>query len=381
MPWTNQSGGGGGPWKPTPGPWGQGPGGPTGGGPSPDLEDLIRRGQERLRAFMPGGGGLGGLGILALVLGGALLWLVSGFYTVAPNEVGINTIFGRYTGKTPAGWHYNLPYPIGTVEKLPVTDRNSIDIGATVRENPRQPGVQTSTDMPEESLMLTGDDNIADVKFRIVWQIDPDHPEYFAFNLRNPTDTVKAVAESAMREVIGRSQIQNILTSGRKTIEPEVKDLCQKVLNSYNAGVQVVQVQLLSVDPPSQVIAAFRDVTAAQQDLQRMRNEAEAYANKVVPEARGAAAGIVQEAEGYKQQVVQEAQGQASRFDQIYAQYKNAPEITRKRMYLETMESVLAGADKTVLDDKAQGSGVLPLLPLAPGLGGGTPASHGAAKP
>jgi membrane protease subunit HflK len=361
MSWSNQ--GGGGPWKPgNPGPWGQGPGSGSSGPTPPDLEEFIRRSQTRLRGLLPNGG-LGGLAILGGVLVVVLIWLASGFYTVSPNEVGINLMFGRYTGKTSAGLNYNLPYPIGDVVKLAVTDRNAIDIGSVSTSDPRRPGLQTSQEVPAESLMLTGDDNIADVKFRVIWQIDPEHPEFYAFNLRRPDETVKAVSESAMREVIGQSQIQNILTSGRKTIEPAVQELIQRVLNDYRAGILVLQVQLLSVDPPQQVIAAFRDVTAAQQDQQRLSNEAQGYANKVVPEARGAAVAIVQEAEGYKTQTVQEAAGQASRFDQIYAQYKNAPDITRERIYLETMESVLAGADKTILDARG-GNGVLPVLPL-----------------
>ena len=362
MSWSNQ--GGGGPWKPgKPGPWGQGPGAGGGGPTPPDLEEFLRRSQTRLKGMLPGGG-YGGLGLLAGVLVVVLLWMASGFYTVSPNEVGINLVFGQYTGKTAAGLNYNLPYPIGDVIKLAVTDRNAIDIGSVSHEDPRRPGFQNSQEVPAESLMLTGDDNIADVKFRVIWQIDPANPEYYAFNLRHPDETVKAVSESAMREVIGRSQIQNILTSGRKTIEPAVQDLIQKVLNDYNAGILILQVQLLSVDPPQQVIAAFRDVTAAQQDQQRLSNEAQGYANKVVPEARGAAAAIVQEAEGYKTQTVQEAQGQASRFDQIYAQYKNAPAITRERIYIETMESILAGADKTIIDNRGGTGNVLPLLPL-----------------
>ncbi len=361
MSWSNQ--GGGGPWKPgNSGPWGQGPSSGGGGQTPPDLEEFIRRSQTRLRGMLPGGGIGSGLGVLAIVLVVALLWLASGFYTVAPNEVGINLVFGRYTGKTAAGLNYNLPYPVGDVVKLAVTDRNAIDVGFVSSLDSRRTGQITNNDVPAESLMLTGDDNIADVKFRVIWQIDPEHPEYFAFNLRRPEETVKAVSESAMREVIGRSQIQNILTSGRKTIEPAVQDLIQGVLNQYKAGVMVLQVQLLSVDPPQQVISAFRDVTAAQQDQQRLSNEAQAYANKVVPEARGAAAAILQEAEGYKTQTVQEAQGQASRFEQVYAQYKNAPDITRERIYIETMESILAGADKTIIDKT--GAGVLPVLPL-----------------
>ncbi len=362
MSWSNQ-GGGGGPWKPgNPGPWGQGSG-PSGGGQTPpDLEEFIRRSQTRLRGMFPTGGVGGGLGIAAIVLVVALLWLASGFYTVSPNEVGINLVFGRYTGKTAAGLNYNLPYPIGDVVKLAVTDRNSIDIGFVSSGDARRTGQLINNDVAAESLMLTGDDNIADVKFRVIWQIDPEHPEYYAFKLRHPDETVKAVSESAMREEIGRSQIQNILTSGRKTIEPAVEKMIQDVLNQYQAGVMVLQVQLLSVDPPAQVIAAFRDVTAAQQDQQRLGNEAQGYRNKVVPEARGGAAAIEQEAEGYKTQTVQEAAGQASRFDQVYAQYKNAPDITRERIYIETMESILAGADKTII--AKSGTGVLPVLPL-----------------
>lgn len=359
MSWSNQ-GNGGGPWKPSPGPWGQGPRQQP--NRTPDFEDLLRRGQDRLRNILPSGGfgGPAGLGLLALVA--VAIWLASGVYTVQPNEVGINQVFGRYTGKTNPGLRYNLPYPIGEVTLLPVTDRNAIDVGAVSREDARRSGVQVALDVPEESLMLTGDENIADVKFRVIWQIDPSQPENFAFNLRNPQETVKAVAESAMREVIGRSQITKILTSDRKIIEPAVQDLIQKVMNDYKAGVLILQVQLLSVDPPQQVIAAFRDVTSAQQDLQRQRNEAESYANRVVPEARGSAARIIQESQGYQEQTVQEAQGQASRFNQIYAQYKNSPDVTRERIYIETMQQVLGGTDKTILDTR--GSGVVPYLPL-----------------
>jgi membrane protease subunit HflK len=211
--------------------------------------------------------------------------------------------------------------------------------------------------------MLTGDENIADVKFRVIWQIDPVHPEDFAFNIFEPAITVKAVAESAMREIVGQAQIQKILTADRKLIEPASQLLMQKILDSYHSGVQVVQVLLLSVDPPAQVITAFRDVTAAQQDLQRLGNEADAYANRVVPEARGAAARILQEAEAYREQTVAEAQGQASRFTQLYEQYKRAPALTRERLYLETMERVLGGADKVILDEQ-QGGGVSPFVPL-----------------
>ncbi|SFK47328.1 FtsH protease activity modulator HflK [Methylocapsa palsarum] len=363
MPWIND-GGNGGSWKPGPsGPWGQKPS----GGPPPDFEDFLRRGQDKVKQWMPGGGGasLGGRGLLALVLVGVILWLVSGFYTVGPNEVGLNKIFGRYTGKTGPGLNYNLPFPIGDVQKLQVTDRNAINIGFALRQDSRTPNAQLQTDLPEESLMLTGDENIADVKFVVIWQIDPVHPEDYAFNIANQRETVKAVAESAMREVIGRSQIQKILTAERKVIEPAVQELMQKILTEYKAGILVLQVQLQSVDPPEQVIAAFRDVTAAQQDQNRLRNEAEAYANRVVPEARGKAAATVQEAEGYRLQTVAEATGQASRFNQIYEQYKKAPDVTRQRIYLETMERVLGGMDKVIIDQSgAGGLGVVPYLPL-----------------
>ena len=366
MPWTNQNGGGGsgggggGPWKPgNPGPWGQGNGG---GQTPPDLQELLRRGQEQLRRFAPGGGSFGGTGIAFLLLAGVLLWMLSGFYTVQTNEVGINMVFGKYAGKTAPGLNYNWPYPIGAVLKPKVADRNAIDIGSRFNED-RNRSLERSVDVPEESLMLTGDENIADVKFRVIWQIDPVKPEDFVFNIRRPEETIKAVGESAMREIVGRSQIQRILTSDRKIIEPATQELMQRVLNDYKAGVLVLQVQLLSVDPPAQVISAFRDVTAAQQDLQRLRNEAEAYANKVVPEARGASEKIKQDAEAFREQTVAEAKGQASRFSQVYTQYKLNPQVTRERIFLETMERVLSGADKIILDQNA-GSGVVPYLPL-----------------
>lgn len=360
MPWINE-GGNGGSWKPgSGGPWGQKP-----SAPPPDFEEFLRRGQDKLKQWMPGGGSVGARGLLALVLIGAIIWLLSGFYTVGPNEVGLNKIFGRYTGKTGPGLNYNLPFPVGAVQKLQVTNRNAINIGFGARQDIRATGAQIQVDLPEESLMLTGDENIADVKFVVIWQIDPVRPEDYAFNIANQRETVKAVAESAMREVIGRSQIQRILTAERKVIEPAVQELMQKILNEYKAGILILQVQLQSVDPPEQVIAAFRDVTAAQQDQNRLRNEAEAYANRVVPEARGKAAATVQEAEGYRLQTVAEATGQASRFSQIYEQYKKAPDVTRQRIYLETMERVFGGMDKVIVDQGgAQGQGVLPYLPL-----------------
>lgn len=363
MPWSNQGGPGNqnnNPWGQPGGPWGSGS---SGGSPPPELEELLRRSQEGLRQVLPSG--FGGRGASILVLLALLAWLLSGFYTVGPNEIGLNLIFGKYQGKTQAGLNYNLPSPIGSVIKLAVTDRNIIDIG--FREDSaggrRRSATQGAAEIPEESLMLTADENIADVKFRIIWQIDPAHPEDFAFNVAEPPLTVRAVAESAMREIIGQTQIQKILTADRKLIEPACQALMQRVLSEYHSGVLVLQVLLLSVDPPASVIAAFRDVTSAQQDLQRLGNEADAYANRVVPEARGGAARILQEAEGYREQTVAEARGQASRFEQIYEQYKKAPELTRRRLYIETMERVLGGADKVILDETPSG-GVAPFMPL-----------------
>ena len=289
MPWSNQSGGGngGGPWKPGgggQGPWGQGPWGqgPSGGGKGqpPDLEEMLRRGQDKLKQALPGGF-TNGFAIAGIAVLAALAWLASGFYTVQPNETGLNIVFGKYNAKTSSGLNYNWPYPIGRVVKLQVTNQKGLDIGFRARDTRR--GAAGQVDVPEESLMLTGDDNIADVKFRVIWQIDPINPDHYAFNVRNPDETVKAVAESVMREIVGRTEIQKILTAERKVIEPAAQEHMQKLLNIYQAGVKVLQVQLQSVDPPEQVIAAFRDVTAAQQDQERLRNEAEAYANRVVP--------------------------------------------------------------------------------------------------
>jgi modulator of FtsH protease HflK len=364
MPWSNNNdprnggGKGGGPWKPGgPSPWGQTP--PP---RQPNLEEWLQQGQNRIRQWLPGGG-IGGRSLIALALVGVVLWLLSGFYTVGPNEVGLNKVFGRYEGKTPSGLNYNWPFPIGSVQKLAVTDRNVINIGFTTAQDSRAPGNQISFGQPAESLMLTGDENIADVRFTVTWQIDPVHPEYYAFNIAHQRDAVRAVAESAMREEVGRTPIQRILTADRKVIEPAVQDLMQKVLNQYQAGILILQVQLQSVGPPDQVVAAFRDVTAAQQDQDRMRNEAEADANKIVPEARGAAAAIIQQAQAYREQTVAEAKGQAARFNQIYQEYKKAPEVTRERLYLETMERVLGGADKVIIDENG-GLNVVPYLPL-----------------
>ncbi|MGB8575298.1 MAG: FtsH protease activity modulator HflK, partial [Pseudolabrys sp.] len=360
MPWTNQ--GGGGPWgSGGKGPWGSGPqsSGPT----PPDLEEILRRGQDKLRQVLPGGN-LGGRGFALIVLGALALWGFSGFFRVEPDELGVVLRFGKEVREVQPGLNYHLPYPIETVLTPKALRVNKIDIGMRVVDDIRRGGT-TVRDVPEESLMLTGDENIVDVDFSVLWKVKPTGVGEFLFNIQNPEGTVKAVAESAMREVIGRSEIQPILTGARQTIETAVQDLMQKTLDHYGAGIILQQVQLQKVDPPAQVIDAFRDVQAARADLERAVNEAQTYANRVVPEARGRVAQITQAAEAYRQQTVAEATGQTSRFLKILEQYKKAPNVTRERMYLETMERVLGGTDKIILDSSAGASGVVPYLPLS----------------
>ena len=266
----------------------------------------------------------------------------------------------RCTARSPGGLHFRLPYPIEEVRLPKVTRQNIIEVGMRTGANTRgfPGGVR---DVPEESLMLTGDENIVDVDFVVYWRIK-DAQKYL-FNIQNPEITVKEVAESAMREIVGQSDIQPILTEARQKTEQAVQKLMQEVLDSYGAGVRVDQVQLQKVDPPTQVIDAFRDVQAARADQQRLQNEAASYANRIVPEARGEAERILQAARAYKEQTVAEANGQTARFLKVLEEYKKAPEVTRKRMYLETMERVLGGTDKIILDGRA-GQGVLPYLSL-----------------
>src|SRR3954463_4286 len=362
MPWSNQ---GGGPWGSggSKGPWGSGPqsSGPT----PPDLEELLRRSQDKLKSVLPGGN-LGGRGILLIVLAALVVWGFSGFFRVEPDELGVVLRFGKYTRDAKPGLNYHLPYPVESVLTPKVTRVNRIDIGLRLIEDPRRSAPQMR-DVPEESLMLTGDENIVDVDVSIFWLVKTGGAGEYLFNIQNPEGTVKAVAESAMREVIGRSQIQPILTGARQTIEGAVVDIMQRTLDHYGAGIQITQVQLQKVDPPAQVIDSFRDVQAARSDAERAQNEAQTYANRVVPEARGRAAQIQQSAEAYREQTVAEARGQAARFSQVYEQYKKAPAVTRQRIYLETMERVFGGTDKIILDQGPQGTSgqsVVPILPL-----------------
>ena len=369
MAWKNQGGpwgggsGGGGPR----GPWGSGPqsGGPT----PPDLEDLIRRSQDRLKSYLPGG--LGGRGGVLIIIALIVVWMLSGFYRVNTDEQGVVLRFGKFVYQTQPGLNYHWPYPIETALTPKVTRVNRTDIGLRLLEDPRRG--TSMRDIPEESLMLTGDENIVDVDVSVFWVIK-NAAEYL-FNVQQPEGTIKAVAESAIREEIGRNQIQAILTGARQAIETQVQELIQRTLDEYQAGVQITQVQLQKVDPPAQVIDAFRDVQAARADAERLQNEAQAYANRVVPEARGDAARVIQAAEGYRERVVFEARGQADRFVKIYDEYAKAPEVTRRRMYLETMERVFNGMDKVIVDPNTSknGTGVVPYLPLGE-LGRQTPA-------
>jgi modulator of FtsH protease HflK len=362
MPWNNQSGGG--------GPWGSGPRGPWGSGPQsqgprpPDLEEFLRRSQDKLRSLLPGSLGSRGVALIALVA--VALWGFSGFFRVEPDELGVVLRFGKFEREVQPGLNYHLPYPIESALTPQALRVNKIDIGFRESDDMRR-GTSTR-DVPEESLMLTGDENIVDVDFSVLWKVKPSGVGDYLFNVQAPESTVKAVGESAMREVIGQSNIQPILTGARQTIETAVQELMQKTLDNYGAGVVIQQVQLQKVDPPTQVIDAFRDVQAARSDLERLQNEAQTYANRVVPEARGRAAKTIQDGEAYRQQTVADATGQASRFSQIYEQYKKAPDVTRQRMYLETMERILGSTDKTIIDTGPSGGpGVVPYLPL-PGL-------------
>jgi membrane protease subunit HflK len=378
MPWNNQGGG----------PWGSGPKGPWGSGPQssgpnpPDLEEFLRRGQDKLRSVMPGGG-LGGRGVFLIAILAFMFWVGSGIYFVQPDELGVVLRFGEYVRDAQPGANYHLPYPIETVLTPKVTRVNRIDIGMRVVEDARRGGSATR-DVQEESLMLTGDENIVDVDFSVFWVIKPGQgASQYLFNIQNPEGTVKAVAESAMREVVGRSEIQPILTGARQSIETSVKELMQKTLDRYESGVQITEIQMQKVYPPAQAIDAFREVQAARIGAESAQNEAQAYANRVIPGARGNAAQITQAAEAYKEQTVQEATGQAARFLKIYEEYKKAPEVTRQRLYLETLERVFGSTEKIILDSGGPGgSGVVPYLqlgeppraktaPPAPATGGG----------
>lgn len=367
MPWSNQGGGwqGGGGGR---GPWGQGPrgGGPNGsggggfGGPNPpNLEELLRKSQDRFRNLMPGGS-VSGRGVLLLILVAVAIWLGTGIYRVDTDEQGVVLRFGKVHSVTEPGLRYRLPWPIESVLTPKVTTVNREEVGfRSLGETAARAGQQR--DVPEESLMLTGDENIVDIDFTVLWQVK-DAGQYL-FNVVDPARTIKQVAESAMREVVGKNNIQFILTDGRTKIADDTRLLMQSILDGYNAGVVVNQIALQRTEPPASVIDAFRDVQAAQADRERTQNEAEAYRNDIVPRARGEVQRLLQQAEAYKQEVVANARGEASRFSQVYEEYRQARDVTAKRMYLETMEQILRGTNKVVIDSRG-GNGVVPYLPL-----------------
>jgi modulator of FtsH protease HflK len=365
MIWHSEPGG---PWGTGPrggGPWGggrgNGPGGPRGPQP-PNLEELLRRGQDSFRRLLPGGFGLGtGAGIAFVVLAIIVLWLASGFYRILPDEVGVVLRFGAYNRTTQPGLNYHLPAPIETVLKPSVTRINRTEIG--FRSAGEETRAGSSRDLPQEALMLTGDENIVDINFTVFWLIKD--AQAYLFNIRNPEGTVKSAAESAMREIVGETPIAQALAEGRGKIETDTQHLLQGILDSYGAGIQITQVQLAKVDPPAPVIESFRDVQRALADKEKLRNEAESYRNDIVPRARGDAARIQQEAEAYLAEIVARSTGDANRFDAVYQAYKVAQDVTLQRLYIETMEEILKNSNKIIIDKAAEGqSGVLPYLPL-----------------
>lgn len=369
MPWNPRGGGGGGPWGGGGGgngPWGRPPGGGGNGGipGGPDIEDLIRKGQDRLRRAMPGGGGVGGgQGLAVLAVLAVAVWGLTGIYKVSPDEQGVVLRFGKWVDTTEPGLHYRLPYPIETVLLPKVTKVNQLQLGYRSVGDSRGERSSSSRNVLEESRMLTGDENIVEADAAVFWRIK-DAGKYL-FNVRDPEATVKVAAESSLREVIGRNPIQAALSDKREQIAIQAQEELQKLLDAYGAGIHVQQVQLQKVDPPGAVIDAFNDVQRARADQERARNEAEAYRNDIIPRARGEAERITQEAQAYREQVVNLAQGDAKRFSAIYNSYKQAEDVTARRLYIETMEEILKGASKIIIDPSAKGAqGVVPYLPL-----------------
>lgn len=361
MPWNQQGGGGGGggPWGGGQGPWGRGPSG--GGGQPPDIEEMLRRAQEKIRQSLPSNFG-GGRGVALVVLAGLVLWGLTGFYKVNPDELGVVLRFGRFVGFTEPGLNYHLPSPIESVLTPPVTHINRVELGYRSQGEKRAAG--TNHAATEESLMLTGDENIIDINFSVFWKIGerPDDAEKYLFNIRDPEGTVKVVAESAIREIIGQLPIRAPLFENRQSIGDRTRARMQELLDTYNSGLKVTQVQLLKADPPVEVIDAFNDVQRAKADQERLRNEAEAYRNDIIPRARGDSERIIQEAQAYREQVTDLAQGEAKRFTSVLSAYRLAPDVTARRLYIETVEDVLKGAHKVILDPQVKN--LVPYLPL-----------------
>ena len=345
-------------------PWGSGGNNPWGGGSGGssniDIEDSIKKAKEKFGKFKIGGP----RNLIILVLVALLLWLAAGFYRVEPDEQGIELLFGKWNQTTTQpGLHYFFPTPIGqtitpkveVIRKINVGFRSASDLGFSSNTNAERKVI-------EESLMLSGDQNIADVGFTVLYKIKDAGK--FLFKLRNPESTVKDMSESVMREIVGQRDLQFLLTEGRQEVEQDVRNLLQDILDSYESGVLIQSIQLQSIDPPDQVIDAFDEVQRAKQDKERLVNEANSYLNKIVPNARGEAAKLIEEAKAYKEQVVKQAEGVAQNFIDVYNSYKGAPKVTKRRIYLETLRVVLEGENKIILDDNGTGQGVVPYLPL-----------------
>ena len=348
MPWQQQGGGGGG------GPWGSGPRSSQ----PPDLEEMIRKGQERFKGMMPGG--LGGSKLVILVgLGIVLLWMFSGVYRVQPGERGVELLFGKFVRETGAGLHIWAPPPFGEVLKPNVERTNEITIGFRGAGAGHTAALR---DVPQESLMLTGDQNIIDIDYVVQWRIK--NARDFLFNIRDVATTIKLASESAIREVVGQTPLEDALALKRVFVEQRTKTLLQKILDGYGAGVFIADVKMQKVDPPQPVIDAFNDVQRAKQDQERERNEAEAYANDIIPRAKGEAQRLIQEATAYREQLIKEAEGEAARFLSVYEAYKGGKDVTIRRLYLERMQNVLKDSQKIIIDSNKGGSGVVPYLPL-----------------
>jgi membrane protease subunit HflK len=327
------------------------------------LEELLRRSQEKVKSLFPGGGSPG-VGRKSFVLIGLVivgLWLASGIYTVQPDEQGLVLRFGRLDRVTSPGLKYHLPAPIESVEKVPVTRVNRIEVGFRSAQSATSRGAG-ARDVDDEALMLTGDENIIDINFVVLWKIG-DAADY-RFQVRDPENTVKAAAESVMREIIGQTPIVEATTEGRRAIELRAREQLQELMNEYGTGILIDEVQLQKADPPAEVIDAFRDVQRAQADKERAQNEAEAFANDIIPRARGEAERVLQEAQAYRQEVLARATGESERFKSILAEYLEAEDVTVRRIYLETMEEVLKGVNKVIIDGKEGANGVVPYLPL-----------------
>lgn len=396
--------GGGGPWGMPPGggprqngpqgPWGGGPRGPSGnggGGQPPDLDELISRVQSMFRGGGSSGGGArwpslpgGGLGLALVAALVAIGWMFSGIYRVQPDEQGVVLRFGAYHRTAFPGLNYHLPWPMERVIRPAVTRINRVDVGINapssegrpVELRPFRARETAGRDVPEESLMLTGDENIIDINFAVFWRIR--NAGDYLFNTRNVENTVRSASESVMREVIGRTPIQPALTDARARIEADVLRGVQVILDQYKTGVEATQVQLQKVDPPAAVIDSFRDVQRANTDADRKRNEADSYQNDIVPRARGDAARLVAEADGARQVSVAEATGQAQRFLSVLNAYAVAKDVTLQRLYLETMQEILSNTPSVIVDDRLQG--IVPFLQLG-GDAARPPARPGAAPP